>query len=118
MFPYFGRKARTAHLYPAPRYPLVIEPFAGSLSYALHHRPEAVIGTEIDGRVVAMWHRLLKATGTEPPPPVGSKTNDLLVKVCSYSEHALTSGTMTVTSRMVRDWAAVHKRAMDTAPWA
>lgn len=118
MFPYFGRKARTAHKFPAPRFPLVIEPFAGSLSYSLHYRPEQAIGIERDERVVAMWHRLLTASGLDPAPPVGSKTDDLLVKVCSYSEHALTSGTLTVTTRMVRDWAGVHRNAAAVAPWA
>lgn len=118
MFPYFGRKARMAHKFPAPRFPLVIEPFAGSLSYALHHRPAAAIGIERDDRVVALWHRMLMANEDEPAPSVGSKTNDLLVKVCSYSEHALTSGTMTVTSRMVRDWRGVHRSAAASAVWA
>lgn len=46
------------------------------------------------------------------PPEKGSKTDDLMVKLCSYSEHSLTSGTMTVTSRMLRDWNTVHRRAM------
>jgi 16S rRNA G966 N2-methylase RsmD len=118
LFPYFGRKGRSARLYPCPRFPLVIEPFAGSLSYTLHHRPNSAIGIEQDDRVVALWHRMLEVTGMELPPAVGSKTNDLLVKVASYSEHALTSGEMTVTSRMIRDWTVIHQRAALAAPWA
>ena len=57
-FPYFGRKATLAPLYPTPQYPLVIEPFAGSLAYTIHHRPESAVGIERDDRVVALWHRL------------------------------------------------------------
>jgi site-specific DNA-adenine methylase len=118
MFPYFGRKARLAKLYPEPIYPVVIEPFAGSLSYGLHYRSANLIGYEKDARVVDLWNRLLESTGDEIPPVVGEKTDDLLVKLCSYSEHALTSGTMTVTKRMIRDWKFIHQRAFDIAPWA
>lgn len=35
-FPYFGRKARIANLYPPARFDTIVEPFAGSASYALH----------------------------------------------------------------------------------
>ena len=111
-FPYFGRKATLAPLYPAPMYPLVIEPFAGSLAYTLHHRPERSVGIERDERVVALWHRLASMTEVPTPPVLGSKTDDLMVKLCSYSEHSLTSGSMTVTSRMLRDWQSVHRRAI------
>lgn len=118
MFPYFGRKYRLAPLYPSPAHPLIIEPFAGSMAYSLHHRPEAAIGLELDERVVALWQRFLDTTDPPSPPPLGSRTDDLLVKLCSYSEHALTSGTMTVTSRMLRDWSSVWSRGLEAADWA
>jgi 16S rRNA G966 N2-methylase RsmD len=117
LFPYFGRKASTAKRYPSPRYPLVIEPFAGSLGYSCVWRPKAVLAIEADERVHALWHRLEALEGIPAQPEVGTKTDDLLVKLCSYSEHALTSGTMTVTSRMVRDWDFVHKRAIEAQAW-
>jgi hypothetical protein len=118
MFPYFGRKVKVAAYYGAPRYPLVIEPFAGSIGYSEYWQPAQVVALEKDERVVALWHRMLALQHVPPPPTVGSATDDLLVKLCSYSEHALTSGTMTVTSRMVRDWRYVHLRAMRLQAWA
>lgn len=118
MFPYFGRKATLAPSYPGPTYPLVIEPFAGSMAYSLHHQPDLAIGIERDERLFDLWHRMLRLTEVPEPPVVGSTTDDLLVKLCSYSEHASTSGPMTVTSRMVRDWRSVHERAMRQARWA
>ena len=48
MFYLHGRKGRAASTYPAPEYPLVIEPFAGSMGYSLHHRPPNAIGVERD----------------------------------------------------------------------
>ena len=118
MFPYFGRKGRHAGLYPQPLHPLIIEPFAGSMAWTLYHRPDAAIGIEADERVVALWHRLTSLERRPRKPKVGSKTNDLFVKLCSYSEHALTSGSMTVTSRMVRDWTPLMDRIMRDGPWA
>lgn len=122
MFPYFGRKSVLAPHYPAPAYGIVIEPFAGSMAYTLHHRPASAIGIEADQRVVALWNRMIAVTPefaeVVEPPLVGGPTDDLLVKLCSYSEHALLSGTMTVTSRMVRDWRSVHRRAALDGPWA
>ena len=117
MFPYFGKKLRLAKFYPAPAYSTVIEPFAGTMAYSLHYRPERAVGIERDERVFALWQRAQKVTGNEPPPKIGSKTDDLLVKLCSYSEHALTSGTMTVTSRMVRDWSTLHRRMATDSKW-
>lgn len=117
MFPYFGSKKRIASLYPAPVYPLVIEPFAGSMAYSCYWRPEKAVGFEADERVVALWGRMLTITGDEPAPCIGTQTDDLLVKLMSYSEHALTSGTMTVTSRMVRDWESLHRRWAREAEW-
>ena len=121
MFPYFGRKARNAGLYPAPRYPNVMEPFAGSLAYSLHFRPQTVEARDLDERLVALWQRGVEmgATGVFPmPPEVGTKTDDLLVKLASYSEHASTSGTMTVTSRMIRDWPSLTRNMAEAGRWA
>ena len=118
MFPYFGKKLRSAKLYPAPRYDLIIEPFAGSLAYSNFHKPKQAIGVELDKRVVDLWNRMARLDVQHPAPLIGSKTNDLLVKLCSYSEHALLSETMTVTSRMVRDWKAIQENAIRLSDWA
>jgi len=113
MFPYFGSKRRAAYRYPEPEYSTVIEPFAGSASYSLHHRPEKVIAVEYDRRVFELWQRLLELRETPPPPEIGTRTEDLFHMLLTYSEHALTSKYMTVTSRMVRDWNAIHRRILE-----
>ncbi len=81
MFYYFGRKGRSAASYPAPDYPIVIEPFAGSMAYALHHRPAYAIGIDADASVVALWHRLAEMTSVAirdaAGPVLGEQTNDL-----------------------------------------
>jgi hypothetical protein len=118
VFPYFGSKKRIARKYPAPLYRTVVEPFAGSLGYSMYYRPEESNAFDADERVVELWRRLMVGEVAQSPPRIGTKTDDLLVKLCSYSEHALTSGTMTVTSRMVRDWASLFQRWAETAPWA
>ena len=48
VFYYPGSKGRLASTYPVPAYPIVIEPFAGSMAYSLHHRPNVAIGVESD----------------------------------------------------------------------
>jgi site-specific DNA-adenine methylase len=117
-FPYFGRKSKIAGQYPAPLPGVpVIEPFAGSMAYTLHWRPERALGFERDARVADLWHRLSLLDAVPNPPVKGSSTDDLLVKLCSYSEHSLTSGKMTVTSRMLRDWESIHRRALADGPY-
>lgn len=118
MFPYFGKKFRNAKLYPTPKYQTIVEPFAGSMGYSLHYRPDRAIGIEADDRVVELWNRSLTLEAVPRVPEIGSKTDDLLVKLCSYSEHSLTTyGPMTVTSRMVRDWGPIHQRILDSNRW-
>lgn len=36
MFSYYGRKSKTAGLYPQPKKEIIIEPFAGAAAYSLH----------------------------------------------------------------------------------
>lgn len=122
MFPYFGRKLRHASKYPTPVFDTIVEPFAGSLSFSLFHRPRRAVGIEADERVVELFNRGMRiGVGAEPMPErpeVGSKTDDLLVKLASYSEHGLTSGTMTVSTRMVRDWDSMTANLALAGAWA
>lgn len=121
MFPYFGRKARIAHLYPAPVHDMVIEPFAGSMSWTLHHRPLTAVGVERDERVVALWHEILTdplAFASRPVPVLGEVTDDLFAKLCTYSEHSLTSERLKVTSRMLRDYESLCRRIAAEGSWA
>lgn len=80
MFYYFGRKKRLAPMYPDPVGNLIIEPFAGSMAFTLHHQPALAIGTEIDPTVHAVWTNVCSVSVDElaawPEPEHGSRTTD------------------------------------------
>jgi len=120
VFYYFGSKARIAKNYPAPIYPLLIEPFAGSAGYACRYPDRQVILYEKDPRVAALWETLRKLTPDEikaiPTPVVGTKTSDLLTMLRGASEHSLTDQYMTVTARMVSRWPHLLQRIASLSP--
>lgn len=86
MFNYFGGKRRLARTYQPPRYPTIVEPFAGSMQYAvswLVERPSMrAIGFDIDPVVIASWDRMLSATPEEiaawEPLPDGAEQRDYI----------------------------------------
>ncbi len=84
VFKYYGAKYKLRGVYPSPQCDTIIEPFAGSGSYAVHHRNTAkrVILIEKDDRVVALWHRLLGMSAADiraiPDPVRDSQSTDLL----------------------------------------
>ncbi len=108
MFYYFGGKAQTAHLYPPPAHPVIVEPFAGAAGYAMFHlsRVERVVLIEKDERVAALWRRLLAMTPEDvmalPVPAVGSRSTDPLVFMTAASNAAASCSYMTVTPRMAQ----------------
>src|SRR5438876_5412035 len=62
MFSYFGCKSKIAHLYPAPRYPLICEPFGGSGRFGLFHADRYVWLNELNPRIYRIWRWLQQAT--------------------------------------------------------
>lgn len=62
MFKYFGSKANIAHLYDYPRYPVIVEPFAGAAAYSLWWRKRDVRLNDKCWEVVDMWKWILTAT--------------------------------------------------------
>lgn len=62
---YYGSKVASAHRYPAPLYPTIIEPFAGGAGYSLRHRTRNVLLGDINPDVVAAWQWLIRATREE-----------------------------------------------------
>lgn len=66
MFSYYGSKAKIAHWYPKPLYPIIVEPFAGAARYSLlYHLERNVILIEKNPRLVDIWHWLQQATEDE-----------------------------------------------------
>jgi site-specific DNA-adenine methylase len=64
-FSYFGGKWRLTPYYPAPRYPTIIEPFAGSAGYSVRNHHKRVVLVEKDPTVAGMWRWLLGASAQD-----------------------------------------------------
>lgn len=60
---FYGAKWRMASRLPPPAYPLIIEPFAGSLGYSVRHGASGkVLGVERDPTIAAVWRWLFSAS--------------------------------------------------------
>lgn len=64
-FSFYGGKYRAAHLYPAPQYGTVYEPFAGSAGYSVRHGTVIARLSDADRYVVGVWDYLRHATPQE-----------------------------------------------------
>lgn len=62
LFRYFGSKWKVSGKTPAPKYPLVIEPFAGSAGYSTRYEPTSALLVDLNPRVVAIWKYLIAAS--------------------------------------------------------
>lgn len=60
-FSYYGAKWSLIPRYPSPRHPQIVEPFAGSASYALHHHDRDVLLLDTNPHVVDVWRYLIGA---------------------------------------------------------
>lgn len=69
MFSYYGGKGHTCSRYPAARYPLVIEPFAGAGWYSIYQvrkkRVRRVILVDLYDQVIQAWKSLLQTSEAE-----------------------------------------------------
>jgi site-specific DNA-adenine methylase len=59
-FSYFGGKWRAAPRYPEPKYPTIIEPFAGSAGYSLRYYDRDVVLYEKYAELVHLWKWLIE----------------------------------------------------------
>ena len=64
-FTYFGGKWWIAQHYPAPKTANLVEPFAGSAGYALHHHEASVTLYEVDPKIFGVWDYLIRATSKD-----------------------------------------------------
>lgn len=55
MWNYYGAKRAIARLYPRPRYPRIIEPFAGSAAYSMRHFKHEVLLVDKYHVVASLW---------------------------------------------------------------
>ncbi|MCK5612888.1 hypothetical protein KAR91_64035, partial [Candidatus Pacearchaeota archaeon] len=54
-FSYYGGKGMKSHMYPPPRYKIIIEPFAGGSAYSLRWHKHKVILCEKNKTVYSIW---------------------------------------------------------------
>ena len=64
-FSFYGSKYRILPRYPVPRHDVIIEPFAGSASYACMYHDREVVLYDLDENIVALWDYLIRATEEE-----------------------------------------------------
>lgn len=80
-FPYYGSCYSMAPKYPRPRFDRLIEPFAGSACYSLHHHTRDVVLIERDPVIAELWRWLLRVSPEEmlalPDLEPGQSTDDL-----------------------------------------
>lgn len=122
MFYYYGGKAQAARRYPPPRFPVIVEPFAGAAGYAMHHirQVDEVVLVERNPRVAALWRMLLDMTPAEvlayPIPEAGTVTDDLLVMVAAASNASLGMTSFTVTERAADSCRGMLRRIARLVP--
>lgn len=64
-FSYYGSKWNAVHLYPGPKYPTIIEPFAGGAGYSLRYFDHKVKLFDANPIVVGVWDYLIRAKASE-----------------------------------------------------
>lgn len=62
---YYGGKWRAAPRYPAPRFGLIVEPFAGAAGYACRYPDRAVVLCDVYPVVAGIWRYLIATPAAE-----------------------------------------------------
>ncbi len=123
MFQYYGRKKRFIDLYPSAQYECIIEPFAGSASYACvpSHRERTVQLIERDAQIVDLWHRIQQMTPFEveqmPDLTPGEVTDDLFHLLHMASKRWHTYRKATVTPIMAKNWNTAKRYYAEMLPF-
>lgn len=65
LFSFYGAKWRLAPKYPAPRFPSIVEPFAGSAGYSCRYHAADVTLVERDPIIAGVWRFLVGSTASD-----------------------------------------------------
>lgn len=125
-FAYYGAKHGLARRYPPPVGGVVVEPFAGSAAYSVHHaaKLDRVLLYDIDPAVVALWHELQTMTPADVDR-IGAQvvrgerfTHPMLAGMAGGWQmgETLAGRSCAVTPRMVISWPRVRRRILATLP--
>lgn len=117
-FDYYGSKKSIVTRYQPPLYDVIVEPFAGSASYAVYYmtrrRNTSAILCDKCHEVITAWEWIKEHAPQDilarELPRQGEKTSDFFVKMASVSNAAFGCSKMTVTERMAREMPRILKR--------
>lgn len=124
-FAYYGAKHGLAHKYPRPRHDVIIEPFAGSAAYSVHHAAhiDYAVLIDADEKLIELWREVQAMTHVDVDligkQLDGERINHPLLAAMSGSTtmNAVLGGrTRQVTPRMRQDWPSVSARIKRTLP--
>lgn len=124
IFYYYGAKRQVVRRYPKPAFSTIIEPFAGSGAYAIHHilsgAADKAILVEKDSRVVALRNRVLAFSDSDIanlcPPDVGSWTEDLLFMCCAASNATARCRGFSMTQRALDVFSGLRRNMLRVLP--
>jgi len=112
MFSYYGSKSKLVNLYPAPKYDLIIEPFAGSARYSLKYWERDIILVDKYSVVTNVWKWLQQCSAKDldalPTPRAGENIDnyDLSEEEKNYLGFVISEGVAsprkTVTQRAAK----------------
>lgn len=127
-FSYYGAKHGLASKYPRPRFPLIIEPFAGAAGYSCYYATtdHDVWLNDLDQLVLATWRRIQTITldelnKIEQQVREQTRTTDVLVASAGGSSAwpGIAAGAdRAITPRMREMWSSTRKRIERVAPVA
>ena len=126
-FAYYGAKHGLAPKYPRPQHPVIIEPFAGSAAYSVHHAAtiEHAVLYDVDPIVCQLWTDL-QTTTPEDLDRIGAQLQQerfdhpllagLQGSSTLLSNRFRDGGNKAVTPRMREAWPTVRARIERTIP--
>lgn len=59
LIPVYGGKSQLAAYYPSPKFPVIVEPFAGGANYSLRYASRTVVLIDSNPQLVAAWRWLI-----------------------------------------------------------
>jgi hypothetical protein len=92
MFSYYGSKSNIVKLYPKPKFPSIVEPFAGSGKYSLRYFDNDVLLIDKYEVIINIWKWLQKCSPSDilklPRPKVKQTLNDFTFD-CIEAKHLM-----------------------------
>ena len=112
MFLYLGAKHKLARDLGRPRYPHVIEPFAGSLGYSCYWEPPQVTAIERDPIIAGIWRYLIRVSPDEIMrlPSRIDNVAEISGNTCEEARHLIGMWLNRATAQPVKRRSAWAKR--------